>query len=224
MMQESYRLSGRAELIYNIARLESELGDCPASLSHYREYLHKVPNGRYRLPAEQASNELAQRCPEQHATEVAPVASPSALNVASPTPPASADVPAMPAAAPAEGSKPPEAEGPWPPRWVGWSAVAAGALAGTGAVYFTVAATDARDRFERSVKAQVEGGELADFQLQTEQHRHQRWARVLGVTGGALLLGGALIVVLSPRESGPDTKAEVYVQPGLVGAQVSHRF
>lgn len=224
-MQESYRLSGRAELIYNIARLEAELGDCSASLIHYREYLHKVPDGRYRLPAEQASTELAQRCPEQRSTSAAPVASPSRLNVVAPASTAT-DAPAMPATVAAESARHPRAEGgsPWPPRWLGWSAIAAGALAGTGAVYFTLAAADARDQFERSVKTQLEGGKLADFQLQYEQHRHQRWARVLAVTSGALLASGAVIVIWAPTERSLDASADIYVQPGLVGARFSRRF
>ena len=36
-MRESYRLSGRTELLYNLARLEQELGACPEALADYPE-------------------------------------------------------------------------------------------------------------------------------------------------------------------------------------------
>ena len=47
-MLESYRLSKRAELLYNIGKIQSALGECALALTAYRDYLEQVPDGRYR--------------------------------------------------------------------------------------------------------------------------------------------------------------------------------
>jgi hypothetical protein len=219
-MQESYRLSGRAELIYNIARLEAELGDCAASLIHYQEYIEKVPGGRYRAAAERARDELAQRCPEPAPAPEAPQPEYSAKETTT------APAPVLPVAVPVERQPHREAARHWVvPRWAGWSALAAGALASTGAVYFTLAAVDAHDRLQAGVENQLKGGARADLTLQDEQDRNERWAQAFAITSGALLVGGALLLILTPGESTTTTTtANVYVQPGLIGAQLSQRF
>ena len=136
-MRESYRLSRRAELLYNVARIEDEVGDCASALMSYRQYLDRVPDGRYRDPAAQATERLVAHCPEP--TAGAPrTAVPSA---------AAASATRMPAQrvieAPKAGTDGLTSTRSSTARWVGWSAIGAGALAGVGAVYFTTAAGDA---------------------------------------------------------------------------------
>jgi tetratricopeptide (TPR) repeat protein len=234
-MRESHRLSGHSELLYNIARLEDELGECAESLADYRQYLERAPQGQYRAQASQASKELAARCPP---TEAQPTASPlpgsdvdaptstmAATSTAGAAPLSSeSPAPAVPASEPSQPGPPSEPAGNTR-RWLGWSAIAAGGLAGAGAVYFTISALDARSRFRSSLQREVAGGGYADFGLRDEQHRDERWAQVLAVTGGALLGGGVLILALgghAPASGG--VTAGVWFSPGCVSGQVSSRF
>jgi hypothetical protein len=242
-MRESYRLSARSELLYNLARLEDEAGDCARSLADYRQYLERVPHGQYRELAAKASSDLDARCPAVEETQRAALtptvsssaeAAPSVGVVASSVTETSAPEPesAPPAAAPvitpavARPKTPRAADAAAKTRrWIGWSAVAAGGLAGVGAIYFTVSALDARSRFRSSMEGEAAGGPYADFGLQDEQHRDQRWARVLAVTGGALLGGGILVLALGSGTPGSaHTTAGVWLSPGHVSAQLSSSF
>jgi hypothetical protein len=61
-MKESYRLSSHPELLYNIAKLERELGHCEGSLAAYRRYLKNSHEGEYHANAVNAERELAKQC------------------------------------------------------------------------------------------------------------------------------------------------------------------
>jgi tetratricopeptide (TPR) repeat protein len=61
-MQESYRLLGHPDLLYNIARLERELGQCWVALGDYRVYIGLVPTGEYRASALEAERDLNRTC------------------------------------------------------------------------------------------------------------------------------------------------------------------
>jgi hypothetical protein len=219
-MRESYRLSQRFELLYNIARLESELGDCSASLADYRSYLELVPEGRYREDAERASGELMTRCGAKPVT-VAPPESPSPVLATSVT-----DRPATRAIdLPKHDSNVSMARPYWTPmRWLGWSMAAAGTLAGAGAVYFELAAADARDRFRESVNRQVAGGDFANLGLRDSQHRNEHRAQALAVSGGLLLASGLVVVILAPPASARSPRVSLDVQIGSLGASFSSRF
>ena len=238
-MRESYRLSGRSELLYNIARLEDEGGDCSASLADYRQYLERVPQGQYRSAAAQASTDLRARCRPAADAEQQPASVPaaavdagalasSALPTTSPVSTQAAEpASTAPAAPPVDRAKP---ASPAPAagntrRWLGWSAVAAGGLASAGAIYFTVSALNARSRFRSSLQTEADGGPYADFGLRDDQHRDQRWAAVLGVAGGALLGGGVLVLVLGSRTpASAAVTAGVWLEPGRISAQLSSSF
>lgn len=221
-MRESLRLSGRPELLYNIARLEEELGNCADALSDYREYLERVPQGRYRTEAERASAELSLRCPAAVAS-----ASPPPLDSPAP-PPAAAAVPAAsppPPAAPPPAHKQPDAPaaGRWPPVALGYGAIGLGVVAGASAIYLRQEAVEARDSFQTSVDAARQGGPRADFGLEDEHHRKETWAWILGVGGGALVAGGIVVVVLAPREnSQAASTTRLHIAPSQLS--VTHTF
>src|ERR1051325_5423002 len=147
-MEQAYQLSQRADLLYNVARIEDELGRCAAARAHYRQYLERVPQGEARAEAQRADERLAARCVEAAAAPT-------------PTPP-----PPVVAIPPVEAARAPEATvppGPSPDhgstqRWVGWSLVAGGVVAGVGAAYFLDAAIGSRDAYQSSVNRQVAGG------------------------------------------------------------------
>jgi hypothetical protein len=214
-MRESYQLSGHTELLYNVARIEDELGACPDALANYRQYIEKVPEGRYRAEAERASLALSARCPSAaiptHDESVPPAE-------ASPSPP-----PFNEEARTTEA--PLEAEKWWPPAEIGWTAIAVGVAAGAGAIYFTTRAVDARDRFEQSVDRWAAGGPPADFGLQDQQHRAQTAAQVLAVSGGALAVGGLVVLLLAPKQTAQaSSRTSLSLAPGHVGADFSLRF
>jgi tetratricopeptide (TPR) repeat protein len=237
-MNDSLRLSGRWELLYNIARLQDELGRCPDALASYREYLGRVPDGQYRAAAAQASDALEARCPPAEeqpelalaATGVATDAATSAALAATMGPATPAVEPAPPAplpppVAPPRAVPPPDASGSTQ-RWLGWSAIGAGGVAGVAAIYFTVSAHDARSAYARSVKREEDGGPVSDESLRDRQHRDTRWAQVLAVTGGALLGGGVVLLVLSGRKqpASAGVTAGVWFSADGVTGQLSSCF
>gem|GEM_PF-1173302 len=227
-MRESYRLSKRPELLYNLAQLEEELKACSDSLEDYRRYLELAPQGRYREAAESASRRLQRECPPPTAQSIL-VASTGA-----PAAPASTGAPAAPAstvaaAAPAtneDAAKPRPAETQDIPYWtapriIGWSALAAGTLAGVGALYFQIEAIHARNELQQD----VDNGPPIDTSLQTRQHRNNNTAIALAITGGALIASGAVVLLLDSSKHEPRSRsARLYAAPGLLGACYTQGF
>ncbi|HET7545792.1 MAG TPA: hypothetical protein VFK05_38255 [Polyangiaceae bacterium] len=213
-MRESYRLSQRAELLYNLAQLEDELKSCNDARKDYRQYLELVPHGRYRDSAEQARQRLERECPPP-----APEPAAAAPTAADPTESASQ-----------ESSKESAVEAKpttyWTiPRVVGWSAIAAGTLTGVTALYFQIEAMQAKHEFQQSYDDAVAGGPAVDMSLQDRQHRYNHLAIGFGIAGGAMVAGGALVLLLSPGKTGLQQRsANVYALPGLVGASYAQRF
>jgi hypothetical protein len=217
-MRESYRLCQRAELLYNLAMLERELHECSLALADYTSYLQQVPQGLYRQAAEQASAELSRECPVARAA-------PPASSAAPPLAPLQVTKVEL-ASTSRPGSPPltrPDAPYWTPPRVVGWSAVTAGVLAGAGALYFTVAAVSARSDFQRNVDAAYAGNRTYDPSLKDAQHRDQTLAQVLAISGGALVAGGALVLLFGAEDAAHAT-AQVQAEPGWLGASYSQRF
>jgi hypothetical protein len=208
-MRESYQLSQRPELLYNLARLERELRACKASLDDYRRYLREVPQGRYREDAEQARGELEQECPTAEA-----------LPAPTPTPPRPGPTRAV---AEPKQSVPSSASTYWTqPHVLGWSAIVASVLAAGSSIYFTHEAVSARDADQKQADAAPSPAHH-DPVLLARQHRDQTWAQVLGVTAGALVAGGVLVLVLDPHGTNRTT-AHLGVAPGQFDASLSRSF
>ena len=206
-MRQSYVLSRREELLFNIARLERELQRCPAAHADYQAYLARLPNGKYRSNAEQASGELASQCAIR---EPAP-----AVQLA-PPPKTEMQLPADPLA-------------PAPPYWtnerkLGWALISAGTLAVGGTIYFTFAERSAGHEAAESIARQQAGGPHWDQSLQSRQDRDKTAAWVLGAASGAFLAGGTLALLLTPHGSERNASATLSLQPGLVRAGYAFRF
>ena len=219
-MRESYRLCQRPELLYNLAMLERELHECSLAIADYTSYLQQVPQGRYREAAEKANAELAGECPVAVAApppSAAPqAAAPLLVTKVETTPTRESRTPAI---------APPDPPYWTPPRVIGWSAVTAGVLAGAGALYFTVAALSARDDYQNSINAALHGTGPYDPSLQDKQHRDQRLADVLAVSGGALVTGGALVLIFGSKNAEhAAATAQLQARPGWLGACYSQRF
>jgi len=233
-MRESYRLSKRPELLYNLAQLEEELKACSDSLEDYRRYLELAPQGRYREAAESASRRLQRECPPptpQSSLVASTLAPGSTAASAAPAATTAAAAPASTtaAAAPAtneDAAKPrPAATQDVPywtaPRIIGWSALAAGTLAGVGALYFQLEAIHARTELQQD----VDNGPPIDTSLQTRQHRTNSTAIALAITGGALIASGAVVLLLdSSKHDSNSRSARLYAAPGLLGACYTQGF
>ncbi|MEO8905984.1 MAG: hypothetical protein ABI488_25780 [Polyangiaceae bacterium] len=208
-MRESYGLSGRPELLYNLARLEREQHHCLAALEAYRQYLERVPQGKYREPAQGALNELAQECPSSPPEEAPTPPNPVAANGAKPAP-----VSPPPRTQPAYWSR---------TRVLGWAAVSAGALSGGAALYFAQAARRARDDVQHNVELVKKGRALWNQARQDDQNRDDALAQVLGVSAGGLIAGGLVALLVSAPPTAPPSVA-VWVEPGGLEASYSGSF
>lgn len=217
-MQQSYLLSGRAELLFNLACLERELQRCQAALRDYDGYLRSVPNGKFRSDAQQAKQELQRECPVEPDPKSEPAAS-ARQPAAEPQP--SVGAPATPTA-----QRTRDASYWTVSRKIGWSAIATGTLSGGVALYFLNAAIadhDAAAKIAAPYKyAPKDPPWLAE---QEAQHRDLRAARLLGITAGALLAGGLVVLILSPKPgSSASASATLAVHPGYLGAVCSGSF
>jgi len=217
-MRESYRLSQRAELFFNIARLEAELGDCSAAIADYERYLEQAPLGAYRAEAEQSRQQLAASCSDK---AEAPLEEPrwSAANATVEPTPMPVPAPALPADG--AGTDPPAYWSPW--RVAGWSALGSGVLTGIAALAFRAAAVRQRDKVSANIDAVLIGKEQYDEGLARRQHVLERDAQWLGVAAGTLCVGGALLLWLAPEQSNR-TITTFQVGPRLVAASYMHRF
>jgi len=220
-MEQAYGLSQRADLLYNLARIEDELGRCGPARAHYQQYLEQVPEGEARAEAKLADERLGATCVEAAAGAPGPAAPVVATAAPAPAPP-----PVRPPVATA-------GPGPAPittedhgstQRWLGWSLIAGGVVAGLGAAYFLDSAIDSRNALQASVDADLAGGPPYDQGLKDEQERHERTARALGASSAALLVGGAIVVLLAPRASESGSRVGVQLQPGLFAATYGQRF
>ncbi len=63
-MSEAYALSPHVELVYDLAKLENELGRCRDALGHYRQYLREANGGAMAETATRAAHSLQARCGE----------------------------------------------------------------------------------------------------------------------------------------------------------------
>jgi len=206
-MRESYDLSKRAELLYNLAQLEEELKACSDARTDYRRYLELVPNGRYRDSAKQASVRLEQECPPVPPAQ------------ASPAPVASAQPSAESAGEPAKASY-------WTAaRIIGWSSISIGTLAGATAIYFQAEAIQARNELQQSVDEASAGGPAVDMTQQDRMRRYNHAAIGLGIASGAMIVSGALVLLLDPGKPEQRSRsASLYAFPGLIGASYAQRF
>lgn len=62
LMAEAYAASPHIELVYDMAKLEKELGRCRDALEHYRQYLKEASGGVMTNTASSSVRELQARC------------------------------------------------------------------------------------------------------------------------------------------------------------------
>ena len=64
LMSKAYSLAPHSELLFNMARLERELGDCKGALATYRRYVAAATDEPSQVEAARAVRELDARCGE----------------------------------------------------------------------------------------------------------------------------------------------------------------
>jgi len=223
-MQQSYLLSGRAELLFNLARLERELQHCEAARSDYEGYVRSVQNGKFRSEAQQAVQDLQRQCPADSAPKTEPASSaaePPADPPAALPPPSAVPFPRT------RESSHARAESYWTARRiVGWSATASGVITGGVALYFLNAAISDHDAAAKIAAPYKSAPRNPPWASKEEaEHRELRAAYVLGITAGALVVGGVVVLLLSPKSNASATaSATIAAYPGYLGAVCSGRF
>lgn len=143
-LEQCYVLSHSVNLLYNLALLHNELGDCPQALDHYQRYLEAAPDGERRDEVNRQIAALSAKCPPASTAlappqQSAPRQEPTQAVRARPT-------------GPAVGKTATTRQQPW--LSVGWIAVGAGAMSGASAAYFAVRAVHAsHDTQQRPIAA-----------------------------------------------------------------------
>ncbi len=229
-MQQSYALSGRAELLFNLARLEDELQQCQAALRDYDGYLRRVPNGKLLSEARWAVHELQRECPADPTPKAEPTKTEIRLPEAPPprlsTPPSQAVPVALPAARRTSVTSGADASYWSASRVVGWSAIASGVFSGGLALAFFKAALDDHDaavKIAATYRYAPKDPPWVDEQQ--AQHRNLQAARILGISAGALVAGGVVVLILSPKPgSAVNAGAALALRPDYLGAVCAGSF
>jgi hypothetical protein len=185
-MEQSYALSHRAELLYNIAKIERDLHQCTSALVTYQRYLRDDPTGTQRDAANDGVRVLSAQClrPAQPAI---------------PTPPSSPMSPSY-----------------WTaPHLVGWSAIIAGAAAGTASLALGVASNGPAETYRRTLSPpEYERAE-----------RLRNGARIFGVAGGVLAAGGVLCLTFwHPQREQSAPSVSLAVSPDGAAFGYARRF
>jgi hypothetical protein len=198
LMEQSYQLSQRPELLFNLGQLNRELHRCRPALDRYRQYLEQAPIGRRREDATRSMAELGAECPER-----APALSPA------PPPP------------------PPAVRRPYwtTPRIAGWAVLGAGVAAGTGALLFGLAVKHAESNMN-SLQSNGQTYDAARAAaVEREGERYQAWEIGLGVAGAGMLTGGVLLLVVGePNKQTAASSLSLAVEPGGARAAYSLEF
>ncbi len=185
-----YKLMPLPEFLFNIAQAYRLKGDCVEALSFYRNYLRVSPAARNRAKVEAFIAEM-QRCVPAPSPVLAPATTPQAPAPSTQAPPVRV---APRASTAAEGAPHGRSK-----RILGLLAAGAGmAVLGTG-LYYGLSARAKSDEvatfFERG------GMWTARYQeLESDGQSAATRAKILGVAGGAALVGGALLYSLGWRE------------------------
>jgi hypothetical protein len=256
--QKAYEIGGDPPMLYNIAQAY-RLNDQPAeAVRFYRRYLQRAPNARNREDVERKIADLektiedrrkaaaAATPPPLPAPPVVPATPPAATPVA-PTPvgPPAPTAPALGVTSPGAGTTEPPVgaadESGHTLRVVGWSLVGGGVLFGAGAL---VTGLMARSKGQ-DVTNMSNSDQMFDPNVEHSGILLNHVTIGLGVTGGALAVAGAILVVVGSsgssggsggesapaQESAPPpatTPPAAMVAPwlgnGLVGAGAAFRF
>ena len=227
-MQACYEVSGLTELLFNLGQLHQELEQrhqelkqrhqeleqCEQARDTYREYLARNPQPSRGAEAKSALDKLLHACPDRPPEQVL-VPRPPRVPLSS---------------APVRSPRVPVTPRYWTPlRTVGWSAIAAATLAGSGALYLAMRAANDETELEqrlRALQSSESGFDRNDKRLENAGKRNATWARVLGLSASGFVAAGVTLLVLGNAGHAAQTPPAVSLEVGesSLWARYSHPF
>jgi tetratricopeptide (TPR) repeat protein len=204
-LEQCYLLSHSVNLLYNLALLHNELGDCPKALDHYQRYIRAAADGERHEEVNRQIAALSMKCP--------PASSALALR-RQPTPThGGSPIATAPYPGPTSGKTAATSQQPW--LSIGWIAVGAGAVSGVTAAYFAVRAVQANhDTQQRPIAAEYYKERSSDLT------RYSSYAWVFGATSIlAMGVGVYALVLVAPKQQDASSglTATLSQSAGLVG-------
>jgi tetratricopeptide (TPR) repeat protein len=203
-LEQCYVLSHSVNLLYNLALVHNELGDCPKALDHFQRYIRAAADGERRDEANRQIVALTGKCPP---------ASPALASRQS------APTHRLPQAAPAPHSVPTinKTATTSQEQWlsIGWIALGAGAVSGMTAAYFAVRAVQANHDTQRRPIS-------ADYYKEQSSNltRYSTYAWVFGATSVlAIGVGVYALVLAAPKQQDASSGLTATLSPSaaLVG-------
>jgi hypothetical protein len=238
--QKAYEIGGDPPMLYNIAQAYRLNNQPTEAVRFYKRYLQRAPNARNREDVERKIAEQEKAIEEQRKLQpppppVTPVPAPppaATVPVGPPSPPPEAPPPATsPEATVVTPAAPPE-EPSQVRTIVGWSMVGVGIAAGAVGLIEGKIAKDKADQL--TSESRMNGAVMFNPEVEQQGKNANIAAIVLGVAGGAAVIGGILVLVTGGSSEGPAAEptpvatARATVSPwlggGIVGAGADFRF
>jgi tetratricopeptide (TPR) repeat protein len=208
--QKAYEIGGDPAMLYNVAQ-SYRLADQPAdALRFYRRYLQRSPNARNREDVERKIAEMEKVVEARRkAAAAAPPAAPEPVLVAAPLP---------------RKAKPKPSSGSL--RVAG---IVVASLGGAGLVTAAITGKLARDKSDQVTKASM-NHEIFDENVEANGKALNTVMIVSAIAGGALLVTGAVFILLSGGGASDERQASLspavspMFGPGVMGAAATVRF
>jgi hypothetical protein len=221
--QQSYKLSQRPALLYNMARCQESLGQYEKAIELYNGYLKSKPDNPSTIEARIANlQKLLKKKQEGSAPQPSPPVKGEPVKAEPSQPPGGAHPPGGAGPAVGEPLPPPQGEPSRPSRPYripGWVLVGTGgALLVTGIVLGAMAASKAKD-LEQANKSGKEWAEYADVE-QSGRTLNKAGIATLAL-GGAAAATGIVLLILDMKA--PKEERRAWLTPSLApgGAVVS---
>jgi tetratricopeptide (TPR) repeat protein len=228
--QRAYEIGGDPAMLYNIGQAHRLADQLPEAVRFYRRYLQRSPNARNRDDVDRKIADLERTIEERRKAAVIPP--PAVGEPAAPAPPAAATpvmvAPPQPGTAGNVGAgvpAAPSADDDARRR----KRLAAFVLLGGGAALLATAGVTgkmASDKAADLTDASNHGNEVFDPAVERDGKALNLTAIVTATIGGAAVVTGAVLLVLSRKEAPGETRALVApsVGRGSVGAVAMVRF
>ena len=209
----AYELSGLPEILFNMAQAYRNARRYEKALVTYRSFLQRVPETPNRPEVERRIDELQGLIKQQHEEEARKADEARRQQLLheqqqQQQQQAAENAQAQPQA--------PHATPPKPlPRWVRWAGVG-GAAVGVAGIGVGVAMSVLAGSEANTVQTAAGNHAVFDSSLhdaESRGHTYDTASIACYAVGGALAAAGAVLIIISARQSGPRESARLYVTP-----------
>jgi hypothetical protein len=197
-LKTAYALDPQPQLLFAMGQIHVQLGECPQAIVYYERFLATKPSADAATVTREAIETCKTNPPPAIQTRQAP-----AEPVAAPA------TPAAPIAAPVAVQATTTPRAPWYKDYVGDGLVAGGVVAGVVGIVLYRSALSVRDDADHATDYQTFSS------LVDRAHSRQTTALVVGIGGAALVVAGAVHLVLHRGQH------EVSVVAGTAGTGAS---